>query len=105
MGTLWWRAPEIDTCDHYTNKVDVFSLGIIFAELITHTKGDEIRCSIVKPSKTMDFNISIDMLKDYLNEFALPHCPPEFIQLTIDCCSPVRLFLFYFCYLFINLIL
>ena len=34
MITLWYRAPEVLLNCDYSNKVDVWSLGCIFAELV-----------------------------------------------------------------------
>jgi len=33
--TLWYRAPELLLgCNEYTSKIDIWSIGCIFAELI-----------------------------------------------------------------------
>ena len=38
MGTKWYKAPEIlYGCRDYTEKVDMWSLGTILAELLDHT--------------------------------------------------------------------
>ena len=37
--TRWYRAPELFLGDrHYTNKIDIWSVGCIFAELLTEGK-------------------------------------------------------------------
>lgn len=36
--TLWYRAPEILLgCKHYSTPVDIWSIGCIFAEMVTNT--------------------------------------------------------------------
>ena len=38
VGTKWYKAPEIlYGCRDYTEKVDLWSLGTILAELLDHT--------------------------------------------------------------------
>lgn len=37
MQTRWYRAPEVILLDDYNNKVDIWSTGCIFAELLRFT--------------------------------------------------------------------
>lgn len=37
VGTRWYRAPEIILLNPYDNKVDIWSLGCIFAELLCNS--------------------------------------------------------------------
>ncbi len=42
IQTLWWKAPEIlaiPPLETYSNKIDIFSLGLIYIELYTHHVG------------------------------------------------------------------
>jgi len=36
-GTIHWMAPEIMTEQPYTNKVDIYSMGLVFFEIATGT--------------------------------------------------------------------
>jgi serine/threonine protein kinase len=46
VGTLWYRAPEIDLGDHYGSAVDLFSAGLIMYELF---KGQALMGEIRSP--------------------------------------------------------
>jgi len=74
VGTNEWMAPEIGMNDGYTNKVDVFSFGIVLTELI--------RC---KPPLKREFKKMMKFDEQaFINE--LPDdCPPSFSKLVLEC--------------------
>ena len=48
VGTVWIRAPEVDSDQRYdTASVDIFSLGMIFAEFLTNGEAEDIRLSLI----------------------------------------------------------
>ncbi|KAH9176202.1 hypothetical protein EDB89DRAFT_2066022 [Lactarius sanguifluus] len=56
---------------------DIFSLGIILAEIAVRRLADDTHFARSAPSFTVD--------NDEVRKLASPGCPPEFIQLAIDC--------------------
>jgi len=73
-GTHEWMAPEILLQDHYDDKVDVFSFGVVLTELIT-----------CKPPKKREMSQMLQFsVPSFMN--SIPEgCPPDFTQLVIDC--------------------
>jgi serine/threonine protein kinase len=58
-ATLWWRAPEALLGDsHYTAKIDIWALGIIFSQMVLTDnlfKGDDEDEMIVQIFKMFDY--------------------------------------------------
>jgi len=82
-GTPSFMAPEILLQQKYDWSVDVFSFGIILAELLT----------LKRPGKDFwirnqnnGFDISVDELKANISTGNHP-CPQAFLELCIKCCA------------------
>jgi len=88
IGTPWWRAPEVDTSDHYTQSADVFSYGILLTEIITACSGEDIRLEMVDEKKTKGLNFVYDpeKLRAFISTYR-PDCPADLLDLVISCCS------------------
>ena len=75
-GTPGYRAPEliIDDSRRYTNKVDVWALGCIFYELLTHEKAFKEDYNIREYHNTSTLNLTItisnvpDVLQSHFSE-------------------------------------
>ncbi|KAL6074487.1 LISK family protein kinase [Balamuthia mandrillaris] len=78
-GTDEWMAPEMILGQQYTNKVDVFSYGIVLCEIMTRKKiSTELQRSALEA-------FSLDTKK--LEALIPPDCPKELYQLVLDCCQ------------------
>jgi len=75
-GTNEWMAPEILLEDHYDNKVDVFSFGIVMTEMVT-----------CQPPKKRDFDKKLAFDVAAFKSSLPSECPPDFASLVIDCCK------------------
>eukprot|EP00026_Physarum_polycephalum_P002572 Phypoly_transcript_02579.p1 GENE.Phypoly_transcript_02579~~Phypoly_transcript_02579.p1 ORF type:complete len:852 (-),score=144.64 Phypoly_transcript_02579:66-2621(-) len=79
-GTEGWVAPEILLGMSYDTSCDVFSYGVVVAELITGKKPG-VDLWIRTPDNCFDIN------PDELRTKALPGCPPRFLEMCIECCQ------------------
>ncbi|KAI0297013.1 kinase-like protein [Multifurca ochricompacta] len=76
-GTDAYMSPEILLGNEFDLPTDIFSLGVILAEISARRLADDTHFSRSAPSFTID--------TDEVRKLASPGCPPEFIQLAIDC--------------------
>ncbi|KAH9019823.1 kinase-like protein [Lactarius pseudohatsudake] len=76
-GTDAYMSPEILLGYEFDLPTDIFSLGIILAEIAARRLADDTHFARSAPSFTVD--------NDEVRKLASPGCPPEFIQLAIDC--------------------
>lgn len=77
-GTPCWTAPEVMRRQYYTVKADVYSLGIVFWELLTRED----------PYTGMDaFNVVLSVGTKGLRPTIPPSCPPSFATLIEECWS------------------
>eukprot|EP01103_Thecamoeba_quadrilineata_P006051 TRINITY_DN15787_c0_g1_i1.p1 TRINITY_DN15787_c0_g1~~TRINITY_DN15787_c0_g1_i1.p1 ORF type:complete len:561 (+),score=96.65 TRINITY_DN15787_c0_g1_i1:2-1684(+) len=86
VGTLWWRAPEVDSFDSYDERADIFSFGMVVMEIITRASGEDIRLAIVYQKKGfLQFGVNSDRLKE---EFGAPayYISPALLNLSVECC-------------------
>jgi len=79
-GTEGWVAPEILLGMSYDTSCDVFSYGVVVAELITGKKPG-VDLWIRTPDNCFDIN------PDELRTKSLPGCPPRFLEMCIECCQ------------------
>ncbi|KAG2495264.1 hypothetical protein HYH03_006537 [Edaphochlamys debaryana] len=79
LGTLTHMAPEVITKGALlTSSVDVYSFGIMMAELVNGVPQDQ-----VLPGKE-----AIQMARRGLRPNLLPHCPKEYRDVAAACWSP-----------------
>lgn len=76
-GTDSYMSPEILLGHEFDLPTDIFSLGVIFCEIIARKLADDNTFKRTAPSFTID--------AAELRERATPGCPPEFIALTLEC--------------------
>ncbi|KAK9894595.1 kinase-like protein [Cystobasidium minutum MCA 4210] len=76
-GTDGYMSPSILLGEDFGLETDIFSLGVIFCEIISRRLVDDTTFKRVMP----DFGLDSDEIR----ELASPGCPPAFIELAIDC--------------------
>ncbi|KAL8280946.1 hypothetical protein RQP46_006625 [Phenoliferia psychrophenolica] len=76
-GTDGYMSPEILMGEEFGLPSDIFSLGVIFVEILTRTLVDGDTFSRQLPS----FGLDLDEVK----EAASAHCPPSFLALALSC--------------------
>ena len=78
-GTDAYMSPEILLGYEFDLPTDIFSMGVILAEIAARRLADDTHFARSAPSFTID--------TDEVRSLANSGCPPEFIQLAIDCIS------------------
>ncbi len=76
-GTDAYMSPEILLGYEFDLPTDIFSLGVMLAEIAARRLADETHFSRSAPSFTID--------TDEVRRLASPGCPSEFTQLAADC--------------------
>lgn len=69
VGTYKYMAPELKNCDNYTYKIDIWSVGIIFAELFENKDYDDKFYWSKTPNEIRDIIISHMLRDDDKNRF------------------------------------
>ncbi|OBS83247.1 hypothetical protein A6R68_22784, partial [Neotoma lepida] len=77
VGSPFWMAPEVLRDEPYNEKADVFSYGIILCEIIARIQADPDFLP-----RTENFGLDYDAFQHMVGD-----CPPEFLQLTFNCCN------------------
>lgn len=77
VGSPYWMAPEMLRGEHYNEKVDVFSYGIILCEVIARIQADPD----VLP-RTEDFGLDVEAFQHMVGD-----CPSAFLDLAVTCCN------------------
>jgi hypothetical protein len=86
VGTPWWRAPEVDQ-NEYDERADIFSYGMVLAEIITRMNGEDIRLNITYQKKNkLEFGVDSKLLSKMITD-SVPDCPPILRALAVRCCS------------------
>ena len=80
-GTDSYMSPEILLGNEFDLPTDIFSLGVIFCEILARKLADDHTFRRTAPL----FNID----EDEARRLASPGCPPAFIQLALDCLKQV----------------
>ncbi|KAH8084921.1 kinase-like protein [Cristinia sonorae] len=76
-GTDSYMSPEILLGHEFDLPTDIFSLGVIFAEIATRKLASDTVFKRTAPSFGID--------KDEILDLASDGCPPAFTQLALDC--------------------
>ncbi|KAN0136507.1 Protein kinase-like domain containing protein [Lactarius tabidus] len=76
-GTDAYMSPEILLGFEFDLPTDIFSMGVILAEIAARRLADDSHFARSAPSFTIDV--------DEVCTLANPGCPPDFIQLAVDC--------------------
>ncbi|KAM8930104.1 dual specificity testis-specific protein kinase 2 [Pelodytes ibericus] len=77
VGSPYWMAPEVLRDEHYNEKADVFSFGIILCEIIARIQADPDYLP-----RTENFGLDYDSFQHMVGD-----CPPDFLQLAFNCCN------------------
>uniref|UniRef100_A0A7N5KES4 dual-specificity kinase n=1 Tax=Ailuropoda melanoleuca TaxID=9646 RepID=A0A7N5KES4_AILME len=77
VGSPFWMAPEVLRDEPYNEKADVFSYGIILCEIIARIQADPDYLP-----RTENFGLDYDAFQRMVGD-----CPPDFLQLTFNCCN------------------
>ncbi|XP_047645203.1 dual specificity testis-specific protein kinase 2 [Phacochoerus africanus] len=77
VGSPFWMAPEVLRDEPYDEKADVFSYGIILCEIIARIQADPDFLP-----RTENFGLDYDAFRHMVGD-----CPPDFLQLTFNCCN------------------
>lgn len=77
VGSPFWMAPEVLRDEHYNEKADVFSYGIILCEIIARIQADPDFLP-----RTENFGLDYHMFQHMVGD-----CPPDFLQLAFNCCN------------------
>ncbi|XP_053325985.1 dual specificity testis-specific protein kinase 2 [Spea bombifrons] len=77
VGSPYWMAPEVLRDEQYNEKADVFSYGIILCEIIARIQADPDYLP-----RTENFGLDYDSFQHMVGD-----CPPDFLQLTFNCCN------------------
>jgi serine/threonine protein kinase len=84
MGTTAWIAPEVLQGERYSEKADLFSLGIVLAEL--DACGHPYN-NVHSERKLTDAKIALLVSSDALKPSLSPDCPPGVRRLLLRCVS------------------
>ncbi|KAM6918541.1 dual specificity testis-specific protein kinase 2 [Xenentodon cancila] len=77
VGSPFWMAPEVLRDEHYNEKADVFSYGIILCEIIARIQADPDFLP-----RTENFGLDYHTFQHMVGD-----CPPDFLQLAFNCCN------------------
>ncbi|KAF0719231.1 Aste57867_1186 [Aphanomyces stellatus] len=86
IGTFRWMAPEILTDSHYSLAADIYSFGVLLAELDTHLLpySDQVN----DKGKTLnDTAIMSCVMQGTIQPTFTPACPNVWLTLAKDCLS------------------
>ncbi|KAF9264606.1 kinase-like protein [Marasmius fiardii PR-910] len=76
-GTDSYMSPEILLGEEFDLPTDIFSLGIIYCEIIARRLADDKHFKRAAPTFSID--------AEEVHKLASPGCPPELIALCLDC--------------------
>ncbi|KAF5323193.1 hypothetical protein D9758_016728 [Tetrapyrgos nigripes] len=78
-GTDSYMSPEILLGEEFDLPTDIYSFGIILCEIVSRTLADDRHFKRAAPTFSIDEN--------EVRKLASPGCPPDLIQLCLDCLS------------------
>ncbi|KAL1662136.1 TKL/LISK/LISK-DD1 protein kinase [Schizophyllum commune] len=76
-GTDSYMSPEILLGDEFDLPTDIYSFGIILCEIAARKLADDHTFKRTPPTFGID--------EDEVRKLASPGCPPDFVQLALDC--------------------
>ena len=76
-GTDSYMSPEILLGNEFDLPTDIYSLGVIFCEIVARKLASDHTFKRHPPSFSID--------ADEVRRLASPGCPPAFVQLALDC--------------------
>ncbi|KAJ7584872.1 kinase-like domain-containing protein [Mycena floridula] len=79
-GTDSYMSPEILIGDEFDLPTDIFSLGVIFCEILARKLADDHHFKRTAPTFAID--------GDEVRSLASEGCPPDLITLALECLSP-----------------
>eukprot|EP00050_Salpingoeca_kvevrii_P008276 m.301917 g.301917 ORF g.301917 m.301917 type:complete len:439 (-) comp14966_c0_seq1:442-1758(-) len=85
IGTPYYMAPEMFIGGDYDEMVDLFSFGIINAELISRQFADPD--VMPRTCETINGQFVFGLDAERFIELYSQECPPEFLNLTFSCCA------------------
>jgi tRNA A-37 threonylcarbamoyl transferase component Bud32/cbb3-type cytochrome oxidase subunit 3 len=89
VGTLLWTAPEILRGETYTEKIDIYSFGVVLSEMDTCLPPYALNDEIAVKKHTGKNSMSTEMLqmitKGTLTPRFSPKCPQELLFLAEKC--------------------
>lgn len=80
-GTDSYMSPEILIGEEFDLPTDIFSLGVIFCEVISRKLADDHTFKRTAPYFGID--------EAQVRKLASPGCPPDLISLALECCNTV----------------
>ncbi|KAK7440044.1 hypothetical protein VKT23_017295 [Stygiomarasmius scandens] len=78
-GTDSYMSPEILLGEEFDLPTDIYSFGIILCEIVSRTLADDRHFKRAAPTFSID--------TEEVHKLASPGCPPDLIQLCLDCLS------------------
>eukprot|EP01091_Cochliopodium_minus_P010439 TRINITY_DN2761_c3_g1_i1.p1 TRINITY_DN2761_c3_g1~~TRINITY_DN2761_c3_g1_i1.p1 ORF type:complete len:733 (-),score=217.71 TRINITY_DN2761_c3_g1_i1:60-2258(-) len=85
VGTWFIKAPEVENVPEYDPEMaDIFSLGIVFGEIISREEGENLRLLFTIEKNDLTFGVDVSLIEPYLKNFKPPN---ELIQLVQSCCE------------------
>eukprot|EP00644_Phytophthora_capsici_P000368 jgi/Phyca11/503731/fgenesh2_kg.PHYCAscaffold_4_\ len=86
-GTLSWTAPELLLGEEYTEKVDIYSLGVLLSELDTCTLPYHDPASLSERLVQHPLRLMRRIIDDGLRPQLSPDCPLPITHLIAACVS------------------
>ncbi|GMF20338.1 unnamed protein product [Phytophthora lilii] len=88
VGTMLWMAPEVMMAEHYDEKADIFSFGVLLSELdLQALPYSHARCDSQTGKKVPDAVILQKVSSGALQVTFSPHCLPAVVELGRECVS------------------
>ncbi|RAW42338.1 hypothetical protein PC110_g1519 [Phytophthora cactorum] len=88
VGTMLWMAPEVMMAEHYDEKADIFSFGVLLSELdLQSLPYAHARYGPVTGKKAPDAFIMQKVASGELQVAFSPHCLASLVQLGNECVS------------------
>lgn len=88
VGTVAWIAPEILKGDNYSEQADIYSFGVLLAEMDTHDKPYANGIPGSEPGQDpSNARIALAVIEKRLQPSFRSDCPPDILALARKCLS------------------